>query len=311
VGITGYNSAVGTAVNLDGTGGTVSFADLDIATTSGQGLSVGAITFAPGSSSTISTVGGTAVRMIGTTLSGGAATFASVSATNAGAGTEGISLTNTVGTTNFTTVAISGTQTTGILLNKAGTTNVLGGTIDGASANGIDSTNTILTATGLTIGGTAAPTGNGVRVVNNDGVARVVAVSNDSIKSVSDAIKTTDGGTAGELSLVLNGNTLQTTGAGSLAMNIAGSGLNSTTINFFNGVTVTGNGTGGGILFNRVTFDATTGGAIQQVTGGTANIGQDTTHRVAGNGLEFQGPTGDLTFGALVVATSFAGQNAL
>ena len=32
---------------------------------------------------------------------------------------------------------------------------------------------------------------------------------------------------AGELSLVLNGNTLQTTGVGSLAMNIAGTALNS------------------------------------------------------------------------------------
>ena len=304
IGISSYNNAAGTAVNLQGTGGTVSFADLDIATTSGAGLSTGAITFAPGSSSTISTTGGTAVKMNGTTMSGGTATFASVSATNTGAGNAGINLANTVGTTTFTTVAISGTGTVGtpaagILLNKAGTTNVLGGTIDGATANGIDSTNTTLTATGLTIGGTTAPTGNGVRVVNNDGTARLVTISNDNIKSVSDAIKTTDGGTAGELSLVLNGNTLQTTGVGSLAMNIVGSALNSTTVNSFNGVTVTGNGTGGGILFSRVTFDATTGGAIQQVTGGTANIGQDTTHRVAGNGLEFQGPTGDLTFGAL------------
>jgi hypothetical protein len=299
VGITGYNNAAGTAVNLQGTGGRVGFVDLDVATTAGAGVNVGAITFAPGSSSTISTNGGTALTMSGTTLSGGAAVFASVSTANAGAGNAGISLANTVGTTIFTTVAISGANATGILLNKAGTVNIQGGTINGSSGSGIDSTNTKLTATGLTIGGTSAPAGNGVRVVNNDGIARVVTISNDNIKSVSDAIKTTDGGTAGELSLALDGNTLQTTAVGSLAMNIAGSALNSTTVNSFNGVTVTGNGTGGGIFFNRVTFDAVTGGAIQQVAGGTANIGQGAGARVAGNGLEFQGPTGDLAFGTL------------
>ena len=56
--ITGYNNAAGTAVSLAGTGGTVSFADLDITTTSGAGVNVGGITFAPGSTSTISANGG-------------------------------------------------------------------------------------------------------------------------------------------------------------------------------------------------------------------------------------------------------------
>ena len=131
--ITGYSNAGGTAVNLQGTAGTVAFTDLDITASAGAGLSTGGITFAPGSSSTINTTGGTAVAMNGTTLSGGTATFASVSATNTG-NAAGISLANTVGTTVFTTVNISGTGTAaGIVLNKAGTTNILGGTIDGTT----------------------------------------------------------------------------------------------------------------------------------------------------------------------------------
>ena len=298
--ITGYNDATGTAVSLAGASGAVNFTDLDITTTLGAGLNAGGITLAPGSSS-ISATGGSAVTMNGTTLSGGVATFASVSAATTG-GAAGISLTNTVGATTFTTVDISGTGAdSGIILSGAGTVSIDGGTIDGTSANGIDSTNTILTASGVTIGGTTAPGGIGIHAVNNDGTARVVTISNDNIKSAGDAISTTDGGHVGELSLVLDGNTLQTTSGSSLAMSIVGSALNSTTVNSFNGVTVTGSATGGGgILFNDVTFSSTTGGA-GQVTGGTANIGQSTSAatRVQGNGLDLEDPTGSLSFTAV------------
>ncbi|MDR3406765.1 MAG: inverse autotransporter beta domain-containing protein [Chthoniobacter sp.] len=301
VGITGYNNAAGTAVNLQGTGGTVSFADLDVTTTAGAGVNVGGITFAPGSTPTINATGGSALVMNGTTISGGAATFASVSDANAGAGNAGISLTNVAGSTTFTTVNLSGTSTNGIALNNAGTVAVLGGTIDGSSGDGITSTNTALTATGLTIGGTAVPGGNGITIVNNDGTARVVDLSNDTITALGDAIHTTDGGHAGELSLVLDGNTLATNNGGNFALSVTGSGLNSTTINSMNGGTVIANGAGGGVLFNEVTFDAVTGGAIQQVTGGNWNIGQGTfaNQRVGFNGLDFEGPTGDLAFGTL------------
>ena len=129
----------------------------------------------------------------------------------------------------------------------------------------------------------------------------MVDLSNDTITTVGDAIHTTDGGHAGELSLVLDGNTLETNTGGNFALSVTGSGLNSTTINSMNGGTVIANGAGGGVLFNQVTFDAVTGGAIQQVTAGNWNIGQGTAanQRVGGNGLDFEGPTGDLAFGTL------------
>ena len=208
VAITGYNNAAGTAVNLQGSG-TVTFADLDVTTTAGAGVNVGAINFAPGSSPTISTSGGPALTMNGTTVSGGTETFNSVTSSNPGAGNAGISLTNVTGTTTFSTVALSGTSTNSILLNNAGTVSVLGGTLNGPSGDGISSTNTALTATGLTIGGAGQPLGNGITIVNNDGTARTVDLSNDTITASLTAIQTTDGGHKGELTLVLDGDTLQ------------------------------------------------------------------------------------------------------
>ncbi|EDY17372.1 Parallel beta-helix repeat protein [Chthoniobacter flavus Ellin428] len=303
VGITGYNNAAGTAVNLQGTGGTVSFGDLDVATAAGAGVNVGAVTFAPGATPTISTAGGPALVMNGTTISGGAATFTSVTASNAGAGNAAISLTNVIGSTTFSTVNLSGTAANGLNLNNAGTVAVLGGTINGTSGDAISSTNTALTATGLTIGASAAPLGNGITIVNSDGIARLVTLSNDTITARGDAIHTTDGGHAGELSLVLDNNTLQTLNGGTLSLSVTGSALNSTTINSLNGGTVIGNGVSGGLLFNQVTFNAVTGGPAQQVNAGNWNIGQGiaANQRVNGNGLDFEGPTGNLAFGTLTI----------
>ena len=63
---------------------------------------------------------------------------------------------------------------------------------------------------------------------------------------------TTDNGVAGGLTLVLDGNTLETLNAGSKAMNSSrGSGLNSTIVKSIDGETVIGNGTGGGLAFNQ------------------------------------------------------------
>ncbi|MEI9893916.1 MAG: hypothetical protein WDN28_08425 [Chthoniobacter sp.] len=56
------------------------------------------------------------------------------------------------------------------------------------------------------------------------------------------------------------------------------------------------------MFFNRVTFDAS-GAALSgtQVNAGIWNIGQGTlaAQRVQGNGLNFQGPTGNLAFTTL------------
>ena len=300
VNITSYNNAAGTAVNLQGTAGTDTFSNLTVTTTAGAGVNVGGVTFAPGSGASISATGGAALVMNGTTISGGTETFSSVSATNAGAGNSAISLTNVIGSTTFTTVNLSGTETNGIALNKGGAVSVLGGTIDGTSADAVTSTNTTLTVTGVTIGGATAPGGNGITVANNDGTQRLVTLSNDNIKATGNGIVTTDGGHAKELTLVLNGDTLQTNTTGDLALSVTGSALNSTIVESMSGGTVTGGANSGGVLFNTVTFDAS-GTALSGTTvnAGNWNIGQSTSARVQGNGLTFMAPTGNLAYGTL------------
>jgi hypothetical protein len=265
IGISNYNNAAGTAVSLTGSGGTVTFGDLDITATNGNGLNVGAITFDGGSSPTISTDNGSGLVMSGTTLLGGAETFGSVSSTG---GTNGVSLTNITGSTTITGVTISGSSGDGISLSNAGTVILNGGTIDGTGADGIHSANTNLTISGMLIGATTAPTGDGLQVVNT--ANRTLAIDNT---TVTDA-----------------------TGAG---ITIDGSGGGTTTVTSFNGNTVSNAGSGG-VIFNTVTFDATPGGGIQQVTGGNLTIGSlVTTTNVTGDGLVLNNVLGDVAFGTL------------
>ena len=123
VGITNFgNASTDTAVSLGGAvAGSVSFTDLDITTTNGGGLNVGAITFAPGSTPTINATGGPALTLNGTTLSGGAATFNNVtSATSSGAG---VSLTNVAGNLTLSAGSISG-ATGGAFTISGGSGNV-------------------------------------------------------------------------------------------------------------------------------------------------------------------------------------------
>ncbi|MBS0206166.1 MAG: right-handed parallel beta-helix repeat-containing protein [Planctomycetes bacterium] len=296
--ITGFgNAGTDTAVSLGGSAGTVNFSDLDITTTNGAGLNVGGITFSAGSSPTINATGGTALTMNGTTLSGGAQTFDSI--TQSG-GVNGINLANVTGTTTFTTVSIANTSDDGVHLNNAGTVLLNGGSIDAAGDDGIDSTDTNLTASGLTIGGTTAAADFGVRIVNTTGQQTIV-LSNNAITANFDGINSSDSGTSKSLILTLDGNTVQSTGGGR-AINLVGSGLNSTIVQSMSGGTIIGGASSGGVEFNRVTFDAS-GAALSgtQVSAGNWTIGT-TLARVNGDGLRFDAPTGDVAFGTLNIA---------
>ena len=204
---------------------------------------------------------------------------------------------STSGTFTFNSVTINGTTGSGVQLNNAGTVNLLSGTINNTGGDGIFSLNTSLTATGLKLGDDHTHTigGIGIEVQNNDGTARAVVISNDNIRSGGSAIVTTDNGVAGDLTLVLDGNILETLNAGSKAMNLTGSGLNSTIVTSINGGTVIGNGTGGGLAFNQVTFDATGTNLLGlAVAGGTWNVGQGTAARVSGDGVNFTNDSGEL-----------------
>jgi len=69
-----------------------------------------------------------------------------------------------------------------------------------------------------------------------------------------------------------------------------------------NGGTVIGNGLGGGVTFNRVTFDASGASLLgTQVAAGDWTVGTS-ANRVSGDGMAFTDPTGDLAFGALNIA---------
>lgn len=255
----------------------------------------GTVTFA---GTVASTAGGNGIQLLNN-----AGTFQFANVTTANTSGTGVEIVNSATATHtFANISITSPTARGVSLINAGTVSLLDGSINGTGAEGIFSQNTALTVTSLTIGDNtslATPT-FGIVVQNNDGTARVVNLSNNSIRAQIHGISTVDSGVAGELTLILDGNTYESTLAAGKALNIVGSGLDSTTIRSMAGGTVIGNGTGGGINFERVTFDSdgTTAG-IQQVAAGNWNIGQGTGARVFGDGARFVNPTGDLAFGAL------------
>lgn len=262
--INGFNNAGGAAVGLAGTttAANVIFGDLDIAATNGSGLVTGTLTFNGGASPSISTLNGRALSMNGTA---GSNTFSSVSGNGA---TNQIVLSNLTGTTTFTTVNLDNTTLDGVLLTNAGTVLFNGGTIDGTGADGIHSSNTNLTISGLTLGGTTLIGGDGIELANS--ASSTIAINNTTVT--------------------------EATGAGML---ISGAGGGTTTVTSFNNNTVSKAGAGG-VLFDTVTFDATPGGGINQVTGGNLTIGSlVTTTDVTGDGLRLDGVLGDIAFGTL------------
>lgn len=301
VSITGFgNAGTSTAVSLAGSAGSVNFADLDITTANGAGLDVGGITFSAGATPTINATGGAALTMNGATLSGGAETFDSITGAF---GVNAISLTNVTGATTFTSVTIDSPSGAGVLLNNAGTVAITGGSINGTGDDGIHSSDTNLTVTGVSIGNTGTIAGDGIEIINN-GLPHTVHLSNNTITADASGISTVDSGSSGELLLTFDGNTLQSLNAGSKALSVLGGGLNSTIIQSMSGGTVIGGATSGGVLFNQVTFDAS-GLALTgaQVAAGNWTIGTNAA-RVQGDGLRFDAPSGDLKFGTLNVSNN-------
>lgn len=325
------NTAFGMGVKIVGGGGDspiTTFNGLDITTNSNQGFFVsnGGLTNVTGTAS-VTTSNGTAVELNGTEL---AATFTNITSTNSPG--AGISIDNASGNFGVTgTATVTGAAGSGVVINNsrnltstiqsvtiddvgtlatdngvtltdAGTVSILGGTINGSTGDGIHSSDTNLTATGLNIGGTSAITGDGIEIVNN-GTAHVVNISNNTIIGNASGISTKDSGIAKELLLTLNGNTLQSINGGSLALDIVGNGKNSTIIQSMLNGTVIG-GTGGGIDFKRVTFDASgTDLSGTQVYAGNWTIGT-TGARIQGDAIKLDGPTGDLKFSTLNIANN-------
>ena len=138
-----------------------------------------------------------------------------------------------------------------------------------------------LTVDGLTIGGTTAP--------GQHGIYR-------------------SGGTS-DFTFAINNTTIANTGTNFEGILINGTGGGTVTGTSFNNNTVTTtSGTGSGVVFDSVRFDADPGTAgFQTVNGGNLNGGQGAT--VGGAGLALTNMTGDLAFDALNITSIGAGFN--
>ena len=71
----------------------------------------------------------------------------------------------------------------------------------------------------------------------------------------------------------------------------------------FSGITITGNTGGSGIVVTNATFDATAGGAYNQVAGGTTAVGTQ-ANPVGGAGVVLTNVSGDLAFTDLDIFTT-------
>ena len=75
------------------------------------------------------------------------------------------------------------------------------------------------------------------------------------------------------------------------------------TVTGFSGITITGATAGSGIVVTNATFDATAGGAYQQVAGGTTAVGSQ-ADPVGGAGIVLTNVSGDLAFTDLDIFTA-------
>jgi hypothetical protein len=216
----------------------------------------------------------------GTINIGNTATTSVIDAGNVFATQSAIALNQADATVTVTGIDINGAGTGAaghgihVLDNDAVGSFTLNGTntIDNTGGDGIriDGGNAMIS--GVTIGASATGvgddiTGNGVNVLDN---GQNISVSIDTV-TVADA-----------------------RGAG---IRVDGSGAGSVTINSFNNNTVTDADVRGVDILDA-TFDAVTGGAVQQVTGGNLSVGA-IGDRVEGDGVRLDQVLGDIGFGTV------------
>jgi len=242
------------------------------------------------------------------------------------AGTNGIDIQNSRGDFSITSIDIDGTGVDGVRLNNnIGNTSVTfnGGAIDGTPLDGffIQNTNDV-TINSILFGNTTPIGQDAIDYRSNDGIARNVALTNNvsggnasvgargiaitqqnagrlnaavtdnRMSSGGQAFVTMDSGMPGTLVLQLDNN-LWSTAVADFASDVAGSGMNSTIVTSFGG----NSSSGRGMLFDRVTFDAT--GAL--LAGGQVQGPGITTVNGSGDGLSFINPTGDLRIGEVEI----------
>jgi hypothetical protein len=191
---------------------------IDIATTSGVGLtgaSVGALVVAD---MTIATTGNAAIL-----LSGGSGVSIDIDAVAVtGSASGGINLTSMPGTTDLGAVNITTTGGTGLIANNAGTLNITG------SANTIDSTNgpavsvtggTTIGTSGITLQSVSATAASSGIVLNNTGTG-AFTVTGDGASSPIDLTRGVTGAGAGSGGTIADstGDSVQLTNASNVTL---------------------------------------------------------------------------------------------
>lgn len=224
---------------------------------------------------TVSSAGGSGV-LEGTSAAGATIDFNSLQVTGTGGGSNAIVSTNTDGALTFTALDINTAGGVGVSASDNNTTGSLTingtSTIDGAAGDAVNISGLDTTIAGsLTIGGTTPPGADGIDI--------------------------SDGGQ--NIDVTVDGVTVTTNAFGSAGMRISGSGAGVLTINSFSANTVV-DAAAGGILIDNATFDATTGGAIDQVLAGATSVGT-IGNRVEGDGVRLNLVLGNVNFSDLDV----------
>ncbi len=315
----------GTGLNINNSGLTTVLQPTDISTTGARAVDISQ-TQVDILLRNVSSFGSTSEGIdIDGTLDGSTFTI-NGSATVLNAAGRGIDIQNARGDFSITTIDIDGTGGDGVRLNNnIGNTSVTfnGGQIDGTAGDGffVQNTNDV-SINSILFGSVALISQDAIDYRSNDGIDRNVTLANNSsfgnvagrgiaiaqqnagrlnavvtdnrMNSTGQAFVTTDGGMLRSLILQLDNNTWSTA-AVDFASDVTGSGLNSTIVTSFGGNTSSGRG----MLFDRVTFDAT-GALLAGIQ--AQGPGVTTVNFATGDGLSFINPSGDLNIGQLDIS---------
>ncbi|SDU48381.1 hypothetical protein [Stappia sp. ES.058] len=196
--------------------------------------------------------------------------------------------------------------------SNTGTGNdVAGAGIHIVNSNGVSNT---VTLTDITMGSggsgdTSDVAGAGIFIAGiGPGDLTVNMTGTNVIRSTGQALDVDDLGptSANKLQLSISNTTFESAATGASTVSIIGKNIsteqNSVQVRAFAGNTVIGNGTGGGIFFEKVDFDSDGAGAT--VSAGTLNVGQGTGARVEGDGVGFADTTGAIDFATLNIYNS-------
>ncbi|HZT57414.1 MAG TPA: Ig-like domain-containing protein, partial [Pyrinomonadaceae bacterium] len=267
------SSAGGEGVHLSGANGgsTLTFASLTVQTSGGTGLSLASTTTTAivNVTNNTGTVNNT-TQAAPAIVANGVQLNANFSAIKSSGGTNGVSLTNVTGTSNFGSGAISG-NTGDAFLISGGTISVsYSGTVASGSAHSVNISG--MTGGGATLSGAITDTDTGILLNNNTGATFTFSGGISANTGTSDAFTATGGGTIN----VTGTNTItNTTGK---AVNIANTTIGASNVTFQSiNHNASNSGTNSAIILNNTgsgTFTvAGTGGscttATPTCTGGT------------------------------------------